>query len=56
MIEAIHAKFPEIGLGEIDPARVRLREKTGEDKLTQVYHESREFNRYSIFDGKEVAI
>ena len=40
----------------MDPARIRLREKTGEDKLTQVYHEQREFNRYSIFDGKEVAI
>ena len=40
----------------MDPARIRLREKTGEDKLTQVYHEQREFNRYQIFDGKEVAI
>ena len=39
VIEAIGAKFPEIGITKVDPSRIRLREKTGEDKLTQVYHE-----------------
>ena len=56
VIEAISGTFPELGLGDMDPARIRLRDKTGEDKLTQVYHDQREFNRYQIFDGKEVAI
>ena len=34
VIEAVSAKFPELGLAGLDPQRVRLREKTGEDKLT----------------------
>ena len=33
-----------------------MREKSGEDKLTQVYHSERDFQRYSIFDGREVAV
>jgi hypothetical protein len=43
-------------LGKIDLAKIRLREKSGEDKLTTVYHGNRELNRYQIYDGKEVAI
>ena len=38
------------------PSQIRLREKTGEDKLTSVLHDHRELSRYQIFDGKEIAI
>lgn len=46
VVEAVSAKFPELGLATIDQRRIRLREKIGEDKLTQVYHEQRELGRY----------
>ena len=55
-MKRIDEAFPELGLGKIDLARIRLREKSGEDKLTTVYHGNRELNRYQIYDGKEVAI
>ena len=34
VVEAVSAKFPELGLAALDQQRIRLREKTGEDKLT----------------------
>ena len=52
----IDEAFPALGLGKLEPGRIRLREKSGEDKLTTVYHNSRELNRYAVYDGKEVAI
>ena len=48
--------FPHLNLGQLDPDQIRLREKTGEDKLTTVLHESRELTRYQIYDGKEIAL
>lgn len=39
-----------------NPKRIRLREKSGDDKLTQVYHDARELSRYHMYDGKEIAI
>ena len=31
--------FPQLGLDRLDPNQIRLREKTGEDKLTSVLQE-----------------
>lgn len=56
IIKRIDEAFPNLGLGLLNPRQIRLREKSGEDKLTQVYHASREMNRYQVYDGKEVAI
>ena len=48
--------FPKLGLENIDPRQIRLRDKAGEDKLTFVMHDSFVLNRYVTFDGKEVAV
>ena len=56
IIKRIDEAFPNLGLGLLNPRQIRLRDKSGEDKLTQVYHDSREMNRYQVYDGKEVAI
>lgn len=43
-------KLVESGLAnnlkDKDLSLIRIREKTGEDKLTQVYHDERELGRY----------
>lgn len=56
IVKRIDEAFPELGLSKVELVRIRLREKSGEDKLTTVYHNNRELNRYSVYDGKEVAI
>lgn len=56
VIDFLAVKFPKLGLEKLDPSRIRLREKTGEDKLTSVLHESRELSRYQIYEGKEIAL
>lgn len=56
IVKRIDEAYPALGLGKIDMSKIRLREKSGEDKLTTVYHGNRELNRYQIYDGKEVAI
>ena len=33
-----------------------MREKSGNDKLLSVLHDEREFGRYQIYDGKEIAV
>ena len=54
MIENLKDHFPE--LASVSEEQIRLRDKTGDDKLTSVLHENRDFSRYSIYDGKEIAI
>jgi len=39
-----------------DPTRIRLRERSGDDKLTTVYHDNRELSRYNMYNEKEIAI
>ena len=56
VIPQLAAQFPSLGLENIDLNRIRLREKAGENKLTSVLHEKKELARYSMFDGKELAI
>lgn len=53
MICSIH---PDLGLNSNDEDKIMLRDKSGEDKLTQVYHNDRDLIRYQIYDGKEIAI
>ena len=48
--------FPQLNLQALQPSQIRLREKTGEDKLTSVLHDQRELSRYQMFDGKEIAV
>ena len=38
------------------PDQIRLREKSGEDKLVQVFHDDSIMEKYSMYDGKEIAI
>jgi len=47
------AQYPQLGS---EASKLRLREKSGDDKLTTVYHDCRELSRYHMYDGKEVAI
>lgn len=56
VVNKVHEQFPALGLKDVPLEQVRLREKVGDDKLTQVYHDQRELAKYSVFDGKEVAI
>lgn len=46
----------DLGLSNGDVGKIILRDKSGEDKLTYVYHNDRELSRYQIYDGKEIAI
>ena len=43
MICSIH---PDLGLNSNDEDKIMLRDKSGEDKLTQVYHNDRDLIRY----------
>jgi hypothetical protein len=54
MIENLKEHFPD--LASVHEDQIRLREKIGQDKLTSVLHECRDFSRYQIYDGKEIAI
>ena len=56
VIKLVDEAYPHLGLGKIDTKGIRFREKSGEDKLTTVYHGQRELNRYQVYDGKEIAI
>lgn len=54
VIENLKDHFPD--LVSVPEEQIRLREKTGEDKLSTVLHECKDFGRYQIYDGKEIAI
>ena len=56
VISQLTPLFPHLNLDQLNPNQIRLREKTGEDKLTTVLHDSRELTRYQIYDGKEIAL
>ena len=56
MISHLSPLYPHLNLDQLDKNQIRLREKTGEDKLTTVLHEQRELTRYQIYDGKEIAL
>ena len=55
LLNKLNQARPDLGLPS-DPNLIQLREKSGDDKLTQVYHDARELSRYHMYDGKEIAI